>query len=368
MSNKNSQGQPTNIQLQSKLRTILRWAQRIVVGLVLLVMTLVAVAAVWQWGASSMDKRTHPPLGALVDMGGYRMHLVCMGNEEAGSPTVILDALGDGTSAHWGWVQPVVAQSTRVCAYDRAGRGWSDTSPLPRDGLSIATELHTLLTTAGIDGPKILVGHSYGGLITRIYADLHPEEVVGMVLVDPGIPAIRSERMPPVANAQAAADRDFMDAAPLMARFGIFRMVGYDAPLPEPQSSYAQAFYASTELWDSLLGEAQALPQTDAQVQAAGTLGDRPLLIIAATRGWIDPNAATDESRQVYNLLLQEQLLPLSTHSAYREIEGAGHASLVTHQQDAAYVSAGILEVIEAVRSDEVLAESSNKAFTYKNH
>lgn len=358
MPNQKNQGQPTNVQLRSKGRRILRWVQRILVGIVLLVILVVGMAAGWQWLASSLDKRAYPPVGELVDVGGYQLHLVCLGGEDAAasSPTVILDALGDGTFAHWGWVQPVVAQRTRVCAYDRAGRGWSDASPLPRDGKSLAAELHALLTNAGIDGPKILVGHSFGGLIARIYADLYPEEVAGMVLIDPGIPAIRSERMPSAAHAQAAADADFMDAAPMMARLGIFRMVGYGAPLPQPQQSYAQAFYASNELWDSLLGEAQALAQTDAQAAATGTLGDRPLLILAATRGWIDPNAATDESRQVYNQLLQEELLPLSTASVYREIEGASHASLVTNEADAAHVSAGIVEVVEAVRSGGILS------------
>lgn len=352
MPNQNNQGQPTDVQLRSKLRTILRWTQRVVVGLMLLIIAVIALAAGWQWVASAMDKRNYPPLGELVDVGGYRMHLVCLGGEDAttNSPTVILDALGDGTSVHWAWVQPIVAQNTLVCAYDRAGRGWSEASPNPRDGKTIASELHTLLTNAGIDGPKIIVGHSYGGLIARLYADLYPEEVVGMVLVDPGIPSIRSWRMPAEAQAQAAADVDFMDAAPTMARVGIFRMMGYGAPLPEPQHSYAQAFYASNALWDSLLGEAQALAQTDAQVGATGALGDRPLLILAATRGWIDPNAVTDESRQVYNQLLQEELLPLSTNSIYREIEGTDHVSLVTSEADAAHVSAGIIEIVEAVR------------------
>jgi pimeloyl-ACP methyl ester carboxylesterase len=284
----------------------------------------------------------------LVDAGSHRSHIVCLGE---GSPTVILDALGDGSSAHWGWVQPIVAETTRVCAYDRAGRGWSEAGPTPRDGRTIAQELHTLLANAQIEEPKVLVGHSFGGLIGRIYADLYPEDVAGMVLVDPGLPDLRSERMPAGARAQAESDVGLMNAAPWLARLGIFRMIGYMGTLPEPQQSYAQAIYASNGLWDSLLAEANALPLTDAQVRETGSLGDRPLLVMAATKGWVDPTAESDESRRVFNTMLQEQLLPLSTNSAYREVERASHASLVMEQAHAVQVAEGIVEVVAAVRS-----------------
>lgn len=324
----------------------LHWVGRILLGVIVFTMLLLATAAGYQWFVSAEDRRAYPPPGELIDVGDHRLHIVCMGE---GSPTVVLDALGDGTSAHWGWVQPVVAETTRVCAYDRAGRGWSEAGPPPRDGRTIAQELHTLLANAGIEGQKVLVGHSFGGMIGRIYADLYPEEVAGMVLVDPGLPDLRSERMPDEALAQAEADMNLMKSAPWMARFGVFRLVGMPPPLPEPQRSYAVAIYASSNLWDSLLAEAEALALTDAQVEETGSLGDRPLLIIAGTRGWVDPNAESDESRRVYNGMVQE-LLPLSSNSVYREVEGASHASLVVEQAHAAQVAEGIVEVVRAVR------------------
>jgi pimeloyl-ACP methyl ester carboxylesterase len=324
-----------------------------VLGLLLLVVALIGLGAAYQWFASAADRRAYPPSGELVDVGGHRLHIVCMGE---GTPTVILEALGDGTSAQWGWVQPVVAESTCVCAYDRAGRGWSEAGPMPRDGRTVAQELHTLLVNAQIKQPIIFVGHSFGGLIGRIYTDLYPEDVAGLVFVDPGVPAMRSERMPAEAHAQAASDIELMNAAPWMARLGIFRLIGNDPMLPEPQQRYAKAFYASNGLWDSLLAEAEAMPLTDEEVEAAGALGDRPFLIVAATTGWVNPNGLADESRRVFNEM-QQELLPLSTNSAYREVEGASHASLVMDEAHAAQTAEAILLVVEAVRNGTRLVQ-----------
>jgi pimeloyl-ACP methyl ester carboxylesterase len=328
-------------------RSVLRWLGRIALGILVILLLLMVAGAAYQWFASAADQRDYPPPGQLVDVGGHRLHIVCAGE---GSPTVILDALGDGASPQWGWVQPAVAKTTHVCAYDRAGRGWSEAGPIPRDGKTVAQDLHTLLANAKIGGPTVMVGHSYGGLIALIYAGLYTDDVAGMVLIDSGLPGLRSPRMPAAAHEQEASDRKLVDMAPWMARLGIFRLVGYPATLPEPQQSYAQAIYASNGLWDSLKEELQAMSLTDAEAGQMPALGNRPLLVVAATRGWADANAPTDESRQISNTM-QQELLPLSTNSAYREVEGASHGSLVLNQTDAAQVSAAIMDVVDAVRN-----------------
>jgi len=127
-----------------------------------------------------------PPPGRLVDIGGWRLHLNCTGQASASQPTVILEAgIGD-FSVEWSLVQPKVAAVARVCSYDRANNGWSDLGPRPRTMHQIVYELHTLLTTAGEPGPYVLVGHSYGGWLVRLYQLTYPSEVVGMVLVEAG--------------------------------------------------------------------------------------------------------------------------------------------------------------------------------------
>lgn len=132
---------------------------------------------------------TVPPIappGRLIDVGGWRLHLNCTGPARPVLPTVILESgIGD-FSVEWSLVQPGVATFSRVCSYDRAGDGWSDVGPHPRTMHQIVYELHTLLERAGERPPYVLVGHSYGGWLVRLYQSLYPAEVTGMVLVEPG--------------------------------------------------------------------------------------------------------------------------------------------------------------------------------------
>ena len=152
--------------------------KRSLIAIAVLIFVLALSGIIYQTAATEADRRDYPAPGHLIDVGGFKMHLSCMGE---GSPTVILEAGTAGTAAHWAWVQPAVAMTTRVCAYDRAGMGWSDPGPEPRDAGQVAADLHALLTTARIDGPYLLVGHSFGGLFTRVFADRYPDEVAGLV-------------------------------------------------------------------------------------------------------------------------------------------------------------------------------------------
>jgi pimeloyl-ACP methyl ester carboxylesterase len=126
-----------------------------------------------------------PPPGRLVSVGSHRLHIRCDGE---GTPPVIFDAALSGSSLSWSLVQPAVARLTLACSYDRAGFGWSDAGPLPRTAGRIADELHALLRAAAVPPPYVLVGHSYGGLVMRLYASRHPDDVAGLVLIEPAIP------------------------------------------------------------------------------------------------------------------------------------------------------------------------------------
>ena len=156
-----------------------------VLGLVIGLVVLAAIAVIYHAFGTEIYRRIYPPPGELVDVGGHSLHISCVGE---GSPTVFLESGSGATSVDWANIQPEVANTTRVCAYDRAGSGWSEPGPGPGDPQQIAGELHTLLGNAGIDGPYVLVGHSFGGLYVRMYAELYPNEVEGMVLVDSSHP------------------------------------------------------------------------------------------------------------------------------------------------------------------------------------
>jgi pimeloyl-ACP methyl ester carboxylesterase len=118
------------------------------------------------------------PLGTLVDVGGYRVHLYCVGS---GNPTVVIT--GAGYSFDWGLVQPEVAKFARVCTYDHSRIAWSDAGPTDTCSLRV-TEIHSALKNAGILGPYVLVGHSLGALVSRLYASTYETEVAGMVIVE----------------------------------------------------------------------------------------------------------------------------------------------------------------------------------------
>jgi pimeloyl-ACP methyl ester carboxylesterase len=187
-------------------------------------LALAIIGAVYQGVATEIDQRAYPAPGEMVDIGGHRLHINCVGQ---GSPTVILES-GLGTmSADWANVQPEVAETTRVCAYDRAGTGWSEPGPEARDPRQIAGELHTLLGNAGIDGPYVLVGHSFGGLYVRMYAARFPKEVKGMVLVDASHPDMWT-RLPPEVVATLKPPTWQMSAMTFLTWLGVFRLIGGD--------------------------------------------------------------------------------------------------------------------------------------------
>ena len=146
---------------------IMRWFGKALLWAFVALLALAVIGAVYQAIATVVDRRTYPPPGQLVEVGGRRLHLRCVGQ---GTPTVILEAANGGMSAHWVRVQREVARAARVCAYDRGGLGWSERGPTPRDARQISSELHTLLGEADIEDPYVLVGHSYGGLHVRMSA------------------------------------------------------------------------------------------------------------------------------------------------------------------------------------------------------
>jgi pimeloyl-ACP methyl ester carboxylesterase len=150
-------------------------------ALCLVAVSLAITGALYEMIGGWRDAQRFPRRGRFVQVGSIRMNIDCDGQ---GSPTIILESGSGGPSVDWLMVQPEIAKFSRVCSYDRAGYGWSDSGSEPRSSLQIATELNQLLQAASEKGPYVLVGHSMGGYDIRVYTSQYPNDVVGMVLVD----------------------------------------------------------------------------------------------------------------------------------------------------------------------------------------
>jgi pimeloyl-ACP methyl ester carboxylesterase len=300
--------------------------------------------AIYQAVATEVDQRNYPPPGQLVDVGGYRLHLLCMGE---GSPTVILDAANQGTVSNWIWLQPELAEITRVCAYDRVGMGWSDLGPEPHDTRQNAQALHTLLSNAHVPGPYVLVGHSFGGLFVRMFAETYPDEVVGVVLIEGTLPdSLKALGQPDVMP--GAPDAGFMDATPFISRLGALRLLDFpptDQDLPEMQRKELKAYLASTKWAESIKRQYHLFPTLLAQVRplyTPGSLGDIPLAVVLGSEG----DGGIEAWRELF-----EQQAALSTDGVIYRIEGATHISLVDRQEHADQTHTAIVNVIEAARN-----------------
>jgi len=293
---------------------IWKWTKRIMTGLLALV--LVMTALTWAAGASAKSKlaREYPPPGQLVDVGGYKMHLYCTGE---GSPTVILEAGLNDFYVSWAKVQPEVSKSVRVCSYDRAGLGWSEASPRARTSEVMAEELHTLLTNADVESPYILVGHSFGGINVRSFAQKYPDEVVGMVLVDSAHEG-QGARLPFLKEAADRLVGQFRSLS-FISSFGLMALSPETIPnrgLPDEAYKQYQAVLATTKYFDGGIAESLAFYSSTPSSKIAG-LGDLPLIVLS--HGLPDRSIGVTESQQAQFerewTAMQSELAGLSTNS-----------------------------------------------------
>jgi len=146
------------------------------------VLAVLVAGLIYQAVGARLSARQFPPPGALVTIGGQRLHIVCAGS---GAPTVLFEAGIAASSLSWTRVMPGVAAFTHACAYDRAGLGWSEEARTERSVDQMIAELRGVLAHAAEPEPAVLVGHSFGAFLALVYAARYPGDVSGLVLVDP---------------------------------------------------------------------------------------------------------------------------------------------------------------------------------------
>ena len=305
---------------QRKRRRLLRWTGYVVTAALAFVVVLACVGGIYEAIASHRDRTLFHPPGRLVDIGGYRLHLYCVG---AGSPTVLLEAGGGNPWLAWYKVQPRVAQFARVCSYDRAGLGWSDPSPKPPTAKEIAAELHTLLGNAGITGPYVLVGHSLGGMYVRMFQSRYQNEVVGLVLVDSSHPD-QDARFPPEARKLSALSGKVLAAMQFLRPFGVPRLLAARAIPPEVRSQYS-AVLCRPQFLAAVRAEAAAVEENSAEVRPLQSLGDLPLAVLSHDPDKVHfPSNLTDPINRAWDEM-QTELSRLSTRGSHEVVKGAGH-------------------------------------------
>ena len=277
------------------------------------------------------------PPGRVVDIDGARLHINCTGTAE---PAVILEAGLPGSSLDWTLTQPEVGKLTRVCSYDRAGFGWSSLRKQPRTGNQIAEDLHALLAAAGVPSPYVLVGHSMGGVYVRMFASKYPDQVIGMVLVDPisedfatfGTPNIHSYWQPKLPPPQQNAEGAKVSRA------------------PEVQAILNQL--RSSETWKT--GEQQERDAVMTSFTEVRKLNRRlamiPLIVLSAGRRleWLDRAPVEAWKKQQ----LEMELSTISAQGEWFPVPGANHYIQLSHP-------AVVIEAIQRVVSTARLLKPS---------
>jgi pimeloyl-ACP methyl ester carboxylesterase len=319
-------------------RSLRSLARRLVLYPLFVGLVVAGVGGSYETIQEQVDRSASAMPGHLVDVGGHRLHIHCIGS---GSPTVVLVSGLAETSTYWGgWIAPAVAPNTTVCAYDRAGQGWSDPPTTPQDGLAVATDLRTLLDRAQIPGPYVLVGHSTGGAYARIFAARYPDQVAGMVLLD-SQPNEALTGLPDFPSQYSTLHRASA-LFPSLARLGVFQLVNRFAadPLPVPTRDEERAVISTASLNRIQRDEFAELPMSLTEAAALTTLGDRPLIVVTAAKGasagWLP---------------LQDKMASLSSNSAHRVLPATDHPGLIHDRAGAAQASQAILDVVASVRS-----------------
>ena len=298
---------------------------------------LALVGYLYEPFAEAADAQAYPPPGQLVEVGGHRLHIYCTGS---GSPTVVIESgLGDWSTS-WGFVQQEVSKTTRVCTYDRAGMGWSEPGPLPRDAAQFARELHTLLQNANVPEPYVMVGHSLGGLGVRVFVHEYAAEVAGVVLIESMNPR---QVFPPPAEAQSQPNPQsrYYSVLTGLARFGLVRLLARPvlsmlSPSIMPNENAYYARFVRSESMQVARDESLALSASGAEAAAVEDFGGLPLIVLTGrlndNPGWLE---------------WQNELLQLSSESEHLFAENSGHGIQI-EQPDAAVEA--ILKMVDLAR------------------
>jgi pimeloyl-ACP methyl ester carboxylesterase len=321
--------------------------------------TLLVSGVIYEQVGRRRDKSRLPQIGKSVNIGGRSLNIFCSGT---GAPAVVFESGGDGPGLEWQSIQSQVAAFTQACWYDRAGIGWSDPGPYPRTSAAIALDLHDLLKRAGIPPPYVLAGASFGGLNSRVYNGLFPQEVAGMVLID-SAHEDEPTRAPKFYLARTLPRWLWRPAAigfQSAANVGLIRLLQSSPRQSNPGSQLTpdEIIAALRRQPKSVANNAMTgivLPESYDEARAATGLGDRPLLVLTAGQSFDfgDPtmNQQAAAYQQVWIREMQAKLALLSTRGHQIVFDHSNHGSIPNE----AIISA-IRDVVTQSRNEHALS------------
>jgi pimeloyl-ACP methyl ester carboxylesterase len=335
---------PSAAEIASQKRGCLFFIGRGLKWFGIILITLIVLGVAFQTIATELDKQNYAPRGQLYSVNGHQMHLVCMGE---GSPAVILASGAVAESLWWYRVQNQLAEHTQVCAYDRPGMGWSEPAAGERDALTMTAELHTLLEAAGIPAPYVIVGHSFGGILTRIYAQQYPGDVAGIVLVDSQFVTPKQFASP----GEFDSYKTFFDVTQavtsVVTRIGLMRLLQpatfQNAGYPPDIALEMTGLQARSQVVDAYYAEnGPAFPALQEASAAAENLGDLPMYVL-----WASLSPSYHERFSA----ARDEIAAASSNSVTHIVEGADHGSILGNEGYAQQVSNAVLEAVEAVQT-----------------
>jgi pimeloyl-ACP methyl ester carboxylesterase len=318
----------------SARRSLHSWSRRALLYPALFVLLLIAAGGAYETLAEATTSNP-APAGRTYLVNGHRLYLNCVGT---GAPTVVLfNGLGERTPS-WAWVQRRLSTMTRVCAFDRAGQGWSGAAPGRQDGHELASDLHGLLNAAGISAPYVLAGHSTGGTYALVYAGQYPQQVAGVALIDSATPY--QFDLPDYPSFYSLWRRASA-LLPTLSRAGFGRLAldtGFATLPPDPRDQ-ARTFAATPREQRADHAEFLELPTVFDQAKTVTSLGGKPLGVLSADVDQQDGWAAA-----------QAKLAQLSSDSVHTTAHGATHASLLEDERFASATSRAIAHVVQVAR------------------
>jgi pimeloyl-ACP methyl ester carboxylesterase len=308
---------------------------------------LLGIGAAAEAICEARDRARFPPPGQMVDVGGRRLHLLCKGT--ARGPTVVIEQGAGSPSILWWSIQDKVASFARVCTYDRAGYQWSDPAARVRSLEERVADLHAVLADGQVPGPYVMVAHSFGGPLIRLFARTHPDEVAGMVLVDTPEEAVI---LRPSYGAYCRKVSLVASGLKIAARFGLVRLAAtFMTGVPDGFDAHAfqalKAMVVRPGLFRAMADDPRAFrrqPGILRSLGGAGALGNTPLVVI--THGQPFPgSAAILEEGWVEG---QHRLAALSSQSELVVAERSNH--MVQSDQPELVIGA-INRVVDIVRA-----------------